>query len=120
MGNTNEINRTCPNATPARALTNEMRDPCQSHDPNHAENEDFFFPWHRMYLYFFEKIIRSASGNADFTLPYWDYSAADPAIRGVLPPEFRQPDHPVFKSLYVSTRKPAVNAATPCHSDPTA
>jgi tyrosinase len=117
MWKTNEINRIYPSASPARDLANEMWDTCQSHDPNHAENEDFFFPWHRMYLYFFEKIIRSVSGNADFTLPYWDYSAADPAIRGVLPPEFRQPSDPVFKSLYVSNRKPGVNDGTPIQGD---
>src|SRR5882757_5541660 len=33
----------------------------------------FFLSWHRAYLYFFERIVRKASGDADFTLPYWPY-----------------------------------------------
>lgn len=33
----------------------------------------YFFSWHRMYLYFFEKILRAKSGNPNLTLPYWDY-----------------------------------------------
>lgn len=34
-----------------------------------------FLPWHRMYLYFYEKTLRKASGDPNFTLPYWDYYA---------------------------------------------
>lgn len=33
----------------------------------------FFFSWHRMYLYFFERILRAKSGNPNLTLPYWNY-----------------------------------------------
>ena len=33
----------------------------------------FFLSWHRMYLYYFERILRSASGSATFALPYWNY-----------------------------------------------
>jgi hypothetical protein len=33
----------------------------------------FFLSWHRAYLYFFERIVRKASGDADFMLPYWPY-----------------------------------------------
>src|SRR3954449_7430958 len=32
-----------------------------------------FLSWHRMYLYFFERIVRAASGDPNFALPYWDY-----------------------------------------------
>jgi tyrosinase len=48
----------------------------------------FFFSWHRMYLYFFERILRKASGDPDFGLPYWNYS--DPT-ESVLPDSFRTP-----------------------------
>jgi plastocyanin len=34
----------------------------------------FFLPWHRMYLYLFERILRDASGDPTLTLPYWNYS----------------------------------------------
>jgi tyrosinase len=37
----------------------------------------YFWSWHRMYLYYFEKIVRKYSGVPGWTLPYWNYSAAD-------------------------------------------
>ncbi len=36
----------------------------------------WFFPWHRGYLYFFERIIRKMSNDSTFTLPYWKWDAA--------------------------------------------
>ncbi len=33
----------------------------------------FFLSWHRLYLHFFERIVRKASGDPDFALPYWGY-----------------------------------------------
>ena len=32
-----------------------------------------FLPWHRMYLKYFERVMRKASGDPNFALPYWDY-----------------------------------------------
>lgn len=41
----------------------------------------YFLPWHRMYLGFFEQIVRShvvaLGGPDDWALPYWNYSDAD-------------------------------------------
>jgi tyrosinase len=37
----------------------------------HADS--FFMSWHRGFLHYFEKILRQASGNKNFSLPYWDY-----------------------------------------------
>lgn len=34
----------------------------------------YFLPWHRIYLYHFEEIVREVSGMDDFALPYWDWS----------------------------------------------
>lgn len=48
----------------------------------------FFLPWHRMYGYFFERILRAASDDPDFTVPYWNY--AHPSARA-LPEAFRVP-----------------------------
>ena len=45
----------------------------------------FFLSWHRAYLYFFERIVRKASGDADFTLPYWPYDDPRQASRGTQP-----------------------------------
>jgi hypothetical protein len=33
-----------------------------------------FLPWHRAYLYYFEKIVRAASGDPTLSLPYWNWS----------------------------------------------
>lgn len=32
-----------------------------------------FLLWHRMYIWYLEKIVRELSGKADFALPYWNY-----------------------------------------------
>ena len=53
---------------------------------------DAFFPWHRAYLYFFERVLRKASGDANFALPYWDYTSADAAKR-ILPAIFRDAEN---------------------------
>src|SRR5882757_63726 len=45
----------------------------------------FFLSWHRMYLHFFERIVRKASGDPDFVLPYWAY---DDPQQGSLPTAF--------------------------------
>jgi len=51
----------------------------------------FFLPWHRMYVYYLERIVRAAvkaaGGPADFALPYWNYSKPFPA--NTLPIGFR-------------------------------
>ncbi|XP_019181147.1 PREDICTED: catechol oxidase B, chloroplastic-like [Ipomoea nil] len=33
----------------------------------------FFFPFHRWYLYFFERIMQSMINDPTFTLPYWNW-----------------------------------------------
>ena len=33
-----------------------------------------FFGWHRMYLYYFERVLRWAAGDNTLRLPYWDYT----------------------------------------------
>ena len=52
-------------------------------DWNQCQHQGWFFlPWHRMYLYFFERIVRAAvvaaGGPADFALPYWNYDKPFP------------------------------------------
>jgi Common central domain of tyrosinase/Polyphenol oxidase middle domain len=56
----------------------------------------FFLPWHRMYLYYFEKIVRKAvldaGGPADFAIPYWNYDRPSPG--NTIPRAFRTPTLP--------------------------
>jgi tyrosinase len=49
-----------------------------------------FVAWHRWYLFYFEKIVRSLSGAPDFALPYWNY-ASDTAASLQLPAAFQNP-----------------------------
>ena len=71
--------------------------------------EDYFLPWHRLFVMYFEQIIRAVSGKNEFALPYWNYSTQDQTVRGVIPPEFTKPNGPVFSSLYVQNRNDGVN-----------
>jgi Common central domain of tyrosinase/Polyphenol oxidase middle domain len=69
----------------------------------------FFLSWHRMYLYHFERILRAASGDPEFALPYWNYSV--PTQRA-LPAIFREPAD-ASNPLFITQRRtsdPDVNA----------
>jgi hypothetical protein len=70
----------------------------------------FFLSWHRMYLYYFERIVRQQSGDASFALPYWGYSPSSTARR-VLPAMFRTPATAANK-LFVSQRRATVNSGS--------
>jgi tyrosinase len=73
----------------------------------------FFVSWHRMYLYFFEKIARAQvianGGPSDWALPYWNYDGG--GTQNQIPLDFRSPkklsgaDNP----LYVAQRNSSVN-----------
>ncbi len=81
-------------ATPARVLW----DQCQ-------HGSFYFLAWHRMYLYYFERIVRAASNDPTWSLPYWNYSD-DPDKRR-LPEVFRQPTS--GNPLYNPERNPSIN-----------
>ena len=101
-----------PNAAdPNRATASAMWNTCQAH--TRGQNEDFFLPWHRCFVYFFEQIIASVSGHPEFTLPYWNYSTSDTSIRGVIPPQFTVENDPVYGSLFDGLRNDGVNAGQP-------
>ncbi len=75
----------------------------------------FFWSWHRMYLYWFERIVRRFSQDPHWALPYWNYSA--PNGRQI-PLPFRDPQ----SDLFVSDRRAAMNAGgtlPPNHVDHT-
>ncbi|MFT4152078.1 MAG: tyrosinase family protein [Paracoccaceae bacterium] len=66
-----------------------------------------FLPWHRMYVYYFERIVRKASGEPAFCLPYWNYSDS-PAERAI-PEGFRTPADPAANALFRSARRAGIN-----------
>jgi tyrosinase len=76
-----------------------LQDQCQ-------HRQFFFFSWHRMFIYYFERILRKASASPTLTLPYWNYT--DLAGQGVLPEPFRLPAN-ATNSLYNATRSAIYN-----------
>ena len=66
-------------------------------------NTDFFWSWHRMYLYWFERIIRKMSGEPCWALPYWDWA---PGTELQLPTPFRD----TATELFIASRNPAINS----------
>jgi Common central domain of tyrosinase/Polyphenol oxidase middle domain len=67
----------------------------------------FFFSWHRMYLYWFERILRAASGDQNLALPYWRWN-----VQRSLPIAFRQPPDASINSLYTPNRAVGLNNGT--------
>jgi hypothetical protein len=63
----------------------------------------FFWAWHRMYLYWWERIVRKYSGNANWAVPYWNWTTETK-----LPAPFRN----VTSSLYTVNRDPNINNGT--------
>jgi len=63
----------------------------------------YFWPWHRMYLYWFERIIRKMSGDPTWALPYWNWSSS---AERQLPAVFRD----TASELYTSHRNNAMNS----------
>src|SRR6266571_766338 len=90
----------CPPATAADlvAPAGMIADACR--------HDYLFLAWHRIYLYYFERIVRSASGDPTFALPYWGYSPTGPRN---LPLTFRSPNN-TTNPLWTDQRDSAINA----------
>jgi tyrosinase len=87
---------------PHRLLAIDMWNTCMAHGLSGLpQQRSMFLPWHRMYVYNFERIVRKVLGDDTFTLPYWDYT--NPAKRAI-PEQFRMPNDPLFKSLFRGDR----------------
>src|SRR5919112_3968803 len=76
---------------------------------NQCQHGSFLFlSWHRMYLYWFERILRAASGNPNLALPYWNWTNA---AQRALPVAFRQPAA-ASNPLFVAARASGMNDGT--------
>jgi tyrosinase-like protein/polyphenol oxidase-like protein len=72
----------------------------------------YFVAWHRMYLYYFERIVRAAvvetGGSEDWALPYWNYGLNGEFAS--IPDAFRNPEEGGGPNpLYVEERAPGIN-----------
>ena len=53
-----------------------------------------FLPWHRMFLYFHERILGGLIGDMSLRLPYWDWETP---VHAILPPAYAMPrGNPLF------------------------
>jgi hypothetical protein len=72
-----------------------------------------FLTWHRMFLWYFERVLQEAAGDRSLWLPYWDY-ASDPS----LPKAYRDQTYvnesgqTVPNPLYVADRDTGLNSGT--------
>ena len=66
---------------------------------------EFFWSWHRMYLYWFERIIRKMCDDPCWALPYWNWA---PGSDLHLPAPFRDPT----SELYTVNRNASMNNGT--------
>jgi hypothetical protein len=71
------------------------------HSPQKGPQANFF-GWHRMYLYYFERVLRWAAQDDTLRLPYWDYT--DPT-QTALPDAFQDTN----STLYDWRRSEALN-----------
>ena len=85
--------------TPPDSTAQTVWATCQHSGQTQALN---FFGWHRMYLYYYERVLRWASGDDTLRLPYWDYT--DPA-QVALPADFRT----TTASIFDARRDPGMN-----------
>jgi len=80
-------------------------------------NSWYFMPWHRMYVYYFEQVVRAYvianGGPNNWALPYWNYDGGGNSA--MLPPAFRNTSSP----LYTAMRARSVNAGAPLPSSVT-
>lgn len=108
------IAKTYPTCTPPAwcTLAKAMWSTCQAHGLPTSE-EWYFLPWHRMYVYYLEAIVRGVLKDNSFTLPYWDYTKS-----AVLPEPFRSPTVPEWAPLFNQNRGVGINSKPVNDGDP--
>ncbi|PKU61312.1 polyphenol oxidase, chloroplastic [Dendrobium catenatum] len=65
-----------------------------------VHNSWIFFPWHRYYLYFHERILGKLIGDDNFAIPFWNWDSPD----GMVMPAFYTNKS---SSLYNNNRDPS-------------
>jgi len=64
-----------------------------------------FLSWHRLFLYYFERILRQASGSSSLMLPFWNWTAAR-----AMPTPFT--DSTPGNPLFTTQRGPGINGGS--------
>ncbi|MDO8877952.1 MAG: tyrosinase family protein [Pseudolabrys sp.] len=58
----------------------------------------YFLPWHRAYLVAFERLCQQLSGNPNFALPYWDWTANPQLPAAFAMPTYNGQPNPLFNA----------------------
>jgi hypothetical protein len=101
--------------TPPDAVAKAVWAQCQHGTP-------WFYAWHRLYLYYFEKVLQVSAGDPNLRLPYWDY---DNPAQLAMPAEFTTPTYvnesgqTVPNPLFESRRAPGWATPSPNRLDAT-
>jgi polyphenol oxidase len=102
-----KILRELPDTDP-RSLLNQMRLHCLYCDhglffpgvkyPLAIHNGWLFVPWHRMFLYFHERILQKVLNDDTFALPYWawDLSLDVKPAPNMMPAMYANPSSPLY------------------------
>ena len=90
------------NQTPPDQTATTVWATCQHSGQTQALN---FFGWHRMYLYYFERVLRWAAEDDTLRLPYWDYTSTSQLA---LPSQFRA----TSSTLFDQKRKATINSGS--------
>ena len=70
----------------------------------------YFLAWHRIYLFFFERMVQLHAEDPTWSLPYWDYTKTNDDDSRVLPERFRSPRS--GNPLFTDKRRPVFNDET--------
>lgn len=102
-----KILRELPDSDP-RSLKNQMNLHCLYCDnglyfPGHkypleVHNGWFFLPWHRMFIYWHERILAKILDDETFALPYWnwDNQSPEPPFGNTIPEIYANPKSPLY------------------------
>lgn len=68
-----------------------------------VHNSWLFFPFHRFYLYFFEKILGKLIGDPNFAMPFWNW---DSPAGMQMPAIYADPKSPLYDQLRNANHQP--------------
>ncbi|KAF8376716.1 hypothetical protein HHK36_031614 [Tetracentron sinense] len=68
-----------------------------------VHNSWLFFPFHRYYLYFYEKILGKLIGDPTFAMPFWNWDSP-PGMQ--LPAMYADPKSPLYDTLREAKHQP--------------
>ncbi|OEL13913.1 (+)-larreatricin hydroxylase, chloroplastic [Dichanthelium oligosanthes] len=75
-------------------------DPTEKNRPFDVHFSWIFAPWHRMYIYFYEKALGQLIGDDTFALPFWNWDApGGMAIPAVFKDSFANPLYDPYRDM---------------------